>query len=183
METATLLRLISDWGLLILLPVTILEGPVATIIAGWLVRLAALPPGVTFVVCLVGDLIGDLMFYALGHQGARRIPARWQARLGLDRHRIAALSAGFARNGMRWLILAKLTQGAGAPVLAAAGAAGMRLGPFLGANLAAGAIKTAALMALGYSLGADPPPALVWTGLGLLGLAALALHLRREARV
>jgi uncharacterized membrane protein len=38
-------------------------------------------------------------------------------------------------------------------------------------------------IALGYSLGAEPPPALVWTGLGLLGLAALALHLRREARV
>lgn len=183
METATLLRLVADWGLAILLPVTLLEGPVATLVAGWLVRLGALPPGLTFVVCLAGDVMGDLMFYGLGHQGVKRIPGHWQARLGLNPARISALSAGFARNGIRWLILAKLTQGAGAPVLAAAGAAGMPLAPFLGANLAAGAIKTAMLLALGHALGTAGTPALLWSLIGVVGLGLLVLHLRREGRI
>lgn len=152
---ADILRLVSDWGLAVLLPMTIAEGPVATVVAGWLVKLQVLPLLPTFLIVVAGDVIGDLMYYALGHQGLRRLPQRWRHRLGLNPARVAALTGRFAENGVAFLIAAKLTHGAGAAVLTAAGAAGMRLGPFLIANLGAGAVKAVALLALGYVLGQE----------------------------
>ncbi len=179
---ADILRLVSDWGLAMLLPMTIAEGPVATVVAGWLVKLQVLPLLPTFLIVVAGDVIGDLMYYALGHQGLRRLPQHWRHRLGLNPARVAALTGRFAENGVAFLIAAKLTHGAGAAVLTAAGAAGMRLGPFLIANLGAGAVKAVALLALGYVLGQE---AVAGWLLPLALLAAVAVLLvgcrRRQA--
>ena len=177
---AEVMRLVSIWGLWVLLPVTIIEGPVATVIAGWLIKIGALPILPTFAAVLAGDVIGDLLYYALGHQGLRRMPERWRARLGLNERRIMALSARFDRDGMAFLIAAKLTHGAGAPVLAAAGMAGMRLLPFLLANTAAGGVKAAALLTVGYILGQEA--VLGWLLPAAVLIAALVLLVSRRQR-
>lgn len=177
---AELLRLVSDWGLLILLPVTIAEGPVATVVAGWLVKLQVLPLIPGFLVIVAGDVIGDLVYYALGHQGLRRLPPGWRQRLGLNERRVAALADRFADNGVAFLIAAKLTHGAGVAVLTAAGAAGMRLGPFLAANLGAGAVKAVALLTLGYVLGQEAVAGWLMPLSLLAAVAVLAFGWRRR---
>lgn len=175
-----LLRLVADWGLMILLPVTIAEGPVATVVAGWLVKLQVLPLLPTFLVVVAGDVIGDLLYYALGHQGLRRLPAGWRRKLGLNEGRVAALTGRFAENGVAFLIAAKLTHGAGAAVLTAAGAAGMRLWPFLLANLGAGAVKALALLGLGYVLGQEAVASWLLPLSLLAAAAVLAFGCRRR---
>ena len=52
---AEVMRLVSVWGLWVLLPVTIIEGPVATVIAGWLIKIGALPILPTFAAVLAGS--------------------------------------------------------------------------------------------------------------------------------
>lgn len=177
---AEVMRLVSVWGLWVLLPVTIIEGPVATVIAGWLIKIGALPILPTFAAVLAGDVIGDLLYYALGHQGLRRMPERWRARLGLNERRIMALSARFDRDGMAFLIAAKLTHGAGGPVLAAAGMAGMRLLPFVLANTVAGGVKAAVLLTVGYILGQEA--VLGWLLPAAVLIAALVLLVSRRQR-
>jgi membrane protein DedA with SNARE-associated domain len=177
---AEVMRLVSVWGLWVLLPVTIVEGPVATVIAGWLIKIGALPVLPAFAAVLAGDVIGDLLYYAIGHQGLRRMPERWRARLGLNERRIIALSARFDRDGTAFLIAAKLSHGAGAPVLAAAGMAGMRLLPFVLANTAAGALKAAVLLAVGYILGQEA--VLAWLLPAAALVAAIVLLIGRKQR-
>jgi membrane protein DedA with SNARE-associated domain len=108
------------------------------------------------------------------------MPERWRARLGLNERRIMALSARFDRDGMAFLIAAKLTHGVGAPVLAAAGMAGMRILPFVLANTVAGGLKAAVLLTVGYILGQEA--VLGWLLPAAVLVAALVLFVSRRQR-
>lgn len=148
-----LLTAVSGHGTAILLPLSILEGPIVTVLAGYAARLGVLQVAVAFVVVVLGDLVGDSVLYLIGRKGLRRIPARWLARLGLVPDRVAALSAHYAEKGGRTLILGKITHSAGAAVLVAAGLARMPFPAFLWFNLLGTLPKSAAFLALGYLLG------------------------------
>lgn len=58
--------LVSIWGYAILLPLAVLEGPIIALIAGVLVSLKVLNFYITFGILLLGDMIGDVLYYALG---------------------------------------------------------------------------------------------------------------------
>ncbi len=149
----TLTTLVENHGLLLLFPLSVAEGPIVSVIAGWLVKLGLLPLIGTYAVLVAGDLIGDALHYALGRFGAGWLPPRWRARLGIDRALIVDLTRHFDRSGGRTLVLAKLTHSLGFAALIAAGAARMSFGKFLWFNLLATLPKSAALLGLGYALG------------------------------
>lgn len=153
MTIESLTQLIQAQGLLLLFPLSILEGPIISVIAGWLVRLHLIPLGWTFAVLVLGDLVGDALHYLLGRSGLHRFPERWRRRLGIDDAAIAGLTTHFQDQGGRTLIIGKLTHGLGFAALIAAGAARMPFGRFLWYNLVATLPKTAGFLLLGYLLG------------------------------
>ena len=150
---ATLTTLIQTDGLKLLLPLAVVEGPIVSVVAGWLARLGLLPLGWAYGVLVLGDLIGDALHYAVGRSGARILPARWRARLGLDDPASGQLARHFGENGGRTLVVAKLTHSLGFAALIAAGAARMPLPAFLWYNLVATLPKSLAFLMLGYGLG------------------------------
>jgi membrane-associated protein len=149
----TLLTAVTSHGSAILLPLSIIEGPIVSVLAGYAARLGMFQIPVAFLVVVLGDLVGDALLYVLGRRGLGRISAKWQSRLGLRPDRVAALSTHFAEQGGRTLILAKITHSAGAAVLVAAGLARMNFASFLWYNLVGTIPKSAAFLALGYALG------------------------------
>ena len=153
MTFESLLADVGAYGAAILLPLSILEGPIVTILAGYASRLGMFQVPVAFVIVVLGDLIGDAVFYFLGMHGVGRIPQRWREKLGLMPDRVAALSEHFDAKGGRTLILAKITHSAGAAVMVAAGFARMNFPLFMWYNLLGTVPKSAALLALGYVLG------------------------------
>lgn len=172
-------ELISAYGLIILVPLAIVEGPIVTIIAGWLASISLLNPLGVLVAAVVGDLLGDLLLYAVG-RGLRldRLPyvGRW---LRLPRAQLVPLVRTIRENGTRLLVLAKVTHAAGFAVLLAAGAARMNLLQFTLVNFLCNIPKSALFIALGYLLGEAYGRASAWLGWGSAAIfvAIMALGL------
>lgn len=150
MDLETIRGIIQDWGLLVLAPISILEGPIVTVIAAWFARQGLMNVVGVYVVCVLGDLVGDAAFYWLGRHG---LSPRWQQRLGLTPDRRRMLKTLFRNHGARTLVLGKLTHSAGAAVLLAAGASRMPFWRFVGWNAVATIPKTLLFLLIGYSFG------------------------------
>lgn len=149
----TLLSLLEAHPYLLLFPLAMAEGPVATVSAGFLVSagLAGWAPALGVVVA--ADLAGDTLFYLLGRSGRRPWAGRLLARLGVDEGRMASLEGAFERHGAKVLAGAKVADFAAIPTLAAAGFARMGFGRFFGWSVAFTVPKSATLLALGFFFG------------------------------
>ena len=185
--TDNLHHLIQAYGLILLMPLAIIEGPIVTVIAGWACRSGDLPLISTFGLLVVADLIGDGMLYTLGRWGLYWLPERWRKRLHLDDQNLEALRAHFCTQGGRTLVAAKLTHTFGLPVLVAAGTARMSPFAFFGFNFIGNLPKTAFFLALGYLAGQAQATIATWIGRGSLlvlisGVAGVTFWLWRRHR-
>jgi membrane protein DedA with SNARE-associated domain len=149
----TIVALASKHGLVVVAPVAVLEGPIVTVIAAWLASQHILNLWSVTVIVVLADLVGDVGLYALGRWGLHRLPKRWRDRFGLNRARLLGLAKHFRSHGTRTLVVGKLTQAAGAPVLIAAGLGKIRLWRFIWVNLLATIPKSLFFVAIGYTLG------------------------------
>lgn len=171
MTEADLGGLIRDYGLLILAPLAVLEGPVVSVVSGYLARLGLVGLPLVFGVLVLADLAGDLLLYGLGRQGRAGVALPWLARFGVTRRRLARTLRAFRKNDARILVLGKLTHSAGFAVLLAAGMARMPVLRFLMLNLLATLPKVAICLALGWWLGAVSDRVGNW----MMGLTALVV--------
>ncbi len=148
------LQLIQTHGLWILLPLSILEGPIVTVIAAYLAQLGYMDVIAVFLVCVLGDLIGDSVLYAVGRFGGNWPPLRLAHWLGMTEARQIALTEHFESKGGRTLLFGKWTHSAGMPILVASGMAKMNIAVYLWFNLLGTLPKTFVLVLIGYFLGA-----------------------------
>ena len=168
--------LITSFGLLILAPIAVVEGPIVTVIAAWLASQGLLSLPSVFVVVVLADLAGDGLLYGVGRGVLGRISPRWRIRMGLLPDKMAILLDIFHNRGGRVLLAAKWTHAAGLPVLVAAGAARMSFWRFLQFNLIGTIPKTLVLLAIGYAFGSAHETIADWIstgGLVLVGVAGL----------
>ena len=147
------MQLIQSHGLWVLAPFAVLEGPIVTVIAAYLARLGYMSLIGVFVICILGDLIGDALFYGLGRYGPGLLSERWQERLGITKARQTALEEHFAEKGGRTLLFGKWTHSAGMAIMIASGAARMNFMAYMGYNLLGTLPKTALFMVVGYFIG------------------------------
>ncbi|WP_103335740.1 DedA family protein [Pseudotabrizicola formosa] len=171
MTEADVGALIRDYGLLIIAPLALLEGPVVSVVTGYLAKAGLVPLQLAFVVLVVADLAGDVVLYWIGRRGRAGLALPWLGRFGVTRRRLAGALRTFRRNGGRLLVLGKLTHSAGFAVLLAAGMARMPVMRFLVLNTLATLPKTGLCLAFGWWFGAVTGRA----GLGLIGAALLVL--------
>lgn len=177
-DLTTIEPLIAQYGLLIIAPIALLEGPIITVISAWMAFSGLLDPLALYVVLVLADLAGDLALYGLGRWGAARVAQRVMRLLGLREGHLRLLSRRFHHAGGRTLAFGKLTHAAGGAVLLAAGMGRMALGSFLWINTALTLIKTAFFMGLGYGMGnayARIDQWISWTSVGVVIAIGLAL--------
>ncbi|MFZ1428770.1 MAG: VTT domain-containing protein [Geminicoccaceae bacterium] len=144
--------LIAD-GYLLLLPLSILEGPIVTVLAGSITAGGFLNSWTVLGIVVLGDLIGDTVFYSLGRWGTSFLMRYSSGWVGLTPAKLAQLRSRFAARGRSTLVVGKLTHSIGALVLVAAGAARMNYLEFLLINLVTTIPKSAILLLVGYYLG------------------------------
>lgn len=185
----SIIALLSAHGLWLLMPLSIIEGPIVSILAGWLVGLGIMAMVPVFIILVLGDVIGDALFYAAG-RGVRLDKLPFVGRyLRIPRARIVPLVKAFRDQGVRILVIGKVTQGAGFLVLIAAGAARMNFALFLLVNTLVAMPKAALLMAVGYLVGEAHERIADWLSWGSMAMGALVVTaaviwflLRRRAR-
>lgn len=152
-DTAALTALLATYSYLLLFPLMIVEGPIVTIAAGFLVRLHIMKAQIAYPIVVAGDLTGDSLHYLLGYWGRHRAVASYLSYLGLTEERRAKLEAVLTKHAARTLITAKISHFMGAPFLVAAGLVNMRFDRFLIYNLIATLPKSACFMLVGFFLG------------------------------
>ncbi len=136
-----------------LFPITIVEGPIITIIAGFLSSSGYMNPIIVYMIAMAGDIIGDVVYYAIGRWGRTGFINRWGRWIGLNSQRVIRLEGHFKNHGGKTLLFGKWTQTLGAPILVAAGMVNMDFKKYMGFNILGSAPKIVVFILLGYYFG------------------------------
>jgi len=147
-----IILLLTAHKYLFLFPVVVVEGPIITVIAGFLSSLGFLNIFIAYAVIVVGDIVGDIMFYAIGYYGRQKFVNRWGRFLGITSERVERLEKHFEKHS-KTLIVVKLSQGIGAVVLVAAGIARVPFRKFVWYNFIPTLPKSLILILIGYYSG------------------------------
>lgn len=137
------------WLYVLLTFLVMIEGPVTILIGATAASSGFLYPLPVFVAASIGNMMGDTLWYTLGHSGK----LEWALRLKflkLDMERINFLRDALSKHAVKILLIAKLTNGMIVPALIATGLARVpfrRWFPFI---FVANLFTTGAFVALGY---------------------------------
>ena len=153
MNPAHILDLAQQYRYLIIFPITVIEGPIISVLTGFLVAHGVFNFFVAYLVLMAGDLTGDIYYYFLGRW--IRHPKIWQWRhwFGLNDERIKWLEGQFEGSAGRILVLGKLIHGVGSIILMGAGLSKVKFSRFLFYNVIGTIPKTLAFLLIGYFFG------------------------------
>jgi membrane-associated protein len=149
LSLTTILDLLSQYTYVLIFPLSIFEGPIITVVSGALAAGGIINIYAAFGVVVVGDMVGDSLYYYIGRRGY----TWWHKRKGTkDLPPLSEqprYSTHFNEHGAAYLYSGKF-HGLGSAVLIAAGAARYPYGWFMFHNFVATCCKSAALLTLGY---------------------------------
>jgi membrane protein DedA with SNARE-associated domain len=140
------------YGYFIIFPLAVVEGPMIAVLSGWMVSQGFLDDAPTFSVLLLGDLVGDALYYCVGRFGGRPIMGWCKGLIKKMEGHIIRLENHFKSHGAKTLYFGK-TQAYGAAILAAAGAAKMPFLKFFLVSLSGSGVKITLLLLIGYFFG------------------------------
>lgn len=152
LSVASLLLVIQRYGYLIIFPIAVIEGPVISIISGFLLYSGIFNFFVLYPLLVAADLAGDSLYYVIGRFGGRRLISKFGNKFGIGEERLFALEQKFDKHHWKIIAIGK-TQAIGSLILMSAGVARARFGAFLRYNLYATLPKTLLFVAIGYFFG------------------------------
>jgi membrane-associated protein len=138
---------------LIIFPIAIFEGPILTIICGFLASSGFLNLFLGLAVVIVGDLTGDSIYYLIGKFGRHKFIFKYGKFLGITAERLKKMEKHFKTHPNKTFILGKVTHGPGTLVLIAAGLAKVPYKKFILSNISPTIVKSALLILIGYYFG------------------------------
>jgi membrane-associated protein len=150
-----IILLLTAYKYLFLFPVAVVEGPIITVIAGFLSSLGVFNVFVAYGVLVAGDIAGDVAYYELGYYGRQRFVIRWGRFLGVTQERLEQLEKHFDKHSGKTLIIGKLSQGIGGAILLAAGMAKVPFRKLVLYDFLPTLPKTLILLLIGYYAGAS----------------------------
>ncbi len=153
MKLTTVISWLLQYRYAILFPLVIIEGPIVTILAGFLASLGQFNLFICYPLIVVGDVIGDLFMYAQGRWGGKPVVERWGRRFGIKPDLVERLEEHFKKHPGKTLVFGKISHFLGGPVLIAAGMARMSLPKFLWFNFLATLPKSLVLLLVGFYFG------------------------------
>jgi len=112
-----MIQLLLTYKYLILVPLAIIEGPIVTVLCGFLVTLKVFNPFVVYVVMVLGDIVGDGGIYYLGYSGKRFLKY-----FKITEEKLENAKKYFHENHNKAIAMSKLIHGIGFTGLVAAGA-------------------------------------------------------------
>ncbi|PIZ76312.1 hypothetical protein COY05_01565 [Candidatus Peregrinibacteria bacterium CG_4_10_14_0_2_um_filter_38_24] len=148
-----IIQLLTTYKYLILLPISIIEGPIISMIAGFLCSAGILSIPTTAGILLLGDWGGDTLYYTIGRWGGRPLIRKWGHFLGFTENKVLKIEEHFEKNSIKTLMLGK-TQAIGGVFLAAAGLSKMPYSKFMFINMIGSIPKIIIFLSIGYFSGA-----------------------------
>jgi len=153
MTLTTVISWLLAYRYVILFPLVVIEGPIVTILAGFLASLGQFNLIICYPLIVVADVLGDLFMYAQGRWGGKPAVERWGHHFGIKPEIIGRLEEHFKKHPGKTLVIGKISHFFGGPVLIAAGMARMPLCEFLWFNFLGTLPKSLVLLLLGFYFG------------------------------
>lgn len=144
---------LQHYGYFIMLPLMIIEGPVATIIAAMLASLGAFNVFVVWLFSILGDVIGDVVLYSLGYRYGLGFVRRVGRYIGITEKLVTRMEKYFARHGGKTIFAVKSTTGLCWATWVAAGIVRMDFKKFVKYSILGGIVWSSFLVAMGYFYG------------------------------
>jgi len=141
------------WAYVIIFPLSIIEGPILTVICGFMIAQQILNPILVYIIVIAGDIVGDSFNYVIGRFGGERILSRYGHVIGLTRDKLEFAQQYFESRRIRSLALSKLIHGIGMVGLVIAGTLRVPYGKFFFGCLIISLGQSLALMVLGIFSG------------------------------
>ncbi len=145
--------LLIQYGYYLIFPIMVVEGPIITVIAAFLASLGYFNVFVVYALAVLGDFVGDSLYYFLGHWGRRGFINRWGHYVGITKERIARLEKHFHRHSGKTLILGKLSQNFSGIFLVTAGIVKMPFWKFTWFNMLVTVPRSFVLVLAGFYFG------------------------------
>lgn len=154
MSLDTLAHLIVTYRYWILIPLSMLEGPIVAFVAGTLASLGYFNVYALAVFFLIKDMLVDAGYYALGHFGGRTALAqRLLKRIGVTEGHLERVRGLWNKHPATTMLMGKLSYGISASFIVVAGMVRMPLSKFFGWGLFAACVQYGILLFIGYFLG------------------------------
>ena len=133
-------------------PIAIAEGPIISVLSGFLVGGGVFNAYIAFIVLLVGDIVGDSIYYAIGYYGGKKVIPKFGHRVKITEEKIALLENRFNKNDWKLLLFAK-TQAIGSIILMTSGLVKMSFSRFVFFNTIGSIPKIILFMIIGFYFG------------------------------
>ncbi|MEK7156270.1 MAG: hypothetical protein AAB790_00475 [Patescibacteria group bacterium] len=154
MSVESITPLIIEYRYWILVPLSIVEGPIVAFVAGTLAATGYFNIYALGVFFFVRDMVMDALYYALGHFGGRTILAqRLLHRIGIRQNHLEEVRTLWERRPGVTMFLGKLSYGIASSFIVVAGMVRMPLGKFFGWGALAAVAQYGVLLLLGYFFG------------------------------
>lgn len=169
--------MLFTYSYLILFPLVVIEGPVVTIIAGFLVSLGFMDLIPTYLTVVSGDLTGDFLYYSAGRWWLNKTYKGLLKFFNINLNVVHKLEKSVKEHKGPFLFFGKLSHAIGGLILFAAGSAGIPIKEFMWFNLLATIPKSLILLAVGYYFGSTVSNFNKYVDFTVLGLFIFTLLL------
>ena len=147
-------QLIAAHPYYVLFPLAVVEGPIVSFVAGFLISRGYLQPLPTFAILVLGDLVPDIFLYGMGRLRAfASFSRRLAAKIGIGDEHFETLRHVWVAHTMKTMLLVKLAYGLSSAFLVSAGLVRLSWGRFVAAVLIVTVAVRAILTGLGLFLG------------------------------
>jgi len=153
MDFDALTTLISTYKYIFLFPLAIIEGPILTIVAGFLTSLQVISGPYASLIIISGDLAGAMIYYFFGRYGGRNFISKWGHFFRLSLTQTEPMEKRFEKHAGKILIIGKFLPVINTVISVTAGLSRMRLRKFLYYNLISAILKTILLILIGFYFG------------------------------
>lgn len=154
MSPDTITHLILEYRYWILIPLSLLEGPVVAFAAGTLASAGYFNPYFLEVFFIIRDLITDVAYYALGvFAGQSRFVKKLLYKIGVTADHLEKANVLWDTHPLRTMFFGKLSYGIAPSFFVVAGMVRMSLPRFIGYNALIAAFQYGACLILGYYFG------------------------------
>jgi membrane protein DedA with SNARE-associated domain len=152
-QVGQIFGLLYTYSYLVLFPLVIIEGPVVTIITGFLVSLGFMDFIPAYMTIVAGDLTGDILYYSAGRWWLNSTYKGVLRFLNINFKLVHKLEIAIKKHKGPFLFFGKLSHAIGGIILFAAGSAKIPMKEFLEFNFFATLPKSLILIGVGYYFG------------------------------
>ncbi len=148
----SVITLLITYKYALLLPLSIFEGPIFTVIGGFFVTIGIFNPFVVYGIVVAGDIIGDTLFYITGRWGGPLLH-RHGSKIGLSDERLASAHRYYEEHHRKAIIISKIVHGIGVAGLVTAGSMKVPFGKYIAATSLVSVLQSVVLLVVGILFG------------------------------